>query len=326
MKRIHTCVHTYIHTYIHTTFDSASGETNDEEWGWGDDDDNGTNDDDDNDDWGDDDWDDDTNGTTSKNDIEMTTPHFSSKLSYNDANIVQRRPSSGDEEEVVYPTAPGTPSKSLSLNLKSSNGGRSNGMNNNLGGSNGFGSSQQSRLKPLAATTTVTATKIPAAIGGMTMGITSLGPKKKPTRAAKAKKKNLLGASDDDLFASMGFGGPPSATKPKALPSKFASPPAASSTQWAAQTKPSGSSTAFAAKPKASSNNLGMASAPVVAPFSRTPTPVPAPALIPDGFGDDDLNLGDDDLGLSDADDSAGIGGDDNWGDDDGDLDDLLFD
>lgn len=137
------------------------------------------------------------------------------------------------------------------------------------------------------------------------MGITSLGPKKAPTAVTKPKKKKLMGASDDDLFASMGFGGPPSKPKPKAtLPKKFATV----------------STPAFASKPAAPK--------PVSKPFVA-PKPVvsaPAPALIPDGFGDDDdLGLDDDDLGFGDDLDTGG-GGDDDWGDDDDDLDDLLGD
>jgi len=329
----------------------ASEETNDEEWGWGDDNGNATNDDDD--DWGDDDWGDDM-GTAGKKDIEMTTPAFSSNNSYDDTNMVQRRPSSGDEDEARRPVTKSTPVKTMSLGSKSTSGGRSNGMR--LGTSPAMTPSTMSKkhtpAKPPAPSMAATnlPQDMPGTIGGMAMGITSLGPKKKPAAAAKPKKKKLLGATDDDLFASMGFGGPPAASKPKpkpkptTLPSKFASPPAASSkpttiagsgSRWATQATPSplAASTTFAkpAPPKPAST-LGVASAApaVVNPFASTSAP--APALIPDGFGDDDLDLGDDDLDLGGDDlglgtaDSAGAGGDDDWGDDDGDLDDLLFD
>eukprot|EP00537_Pseudo-nitzschia_pungens_P000914 CAMPEP_0172358926 /NCGR_PEP_ID=MMETSP1060-20121228/3203_1 /TAXON_ID=37318 /ORGANISM="Pseudo-nitzschia pungens, Strain cf. cingulata" /LENGTH=701 /DNA_ID=CAMNT_0013080365 /DNA_START=138 /DNA_END=2243 /DNA_ORIENTATION=+ len=178
------------------------------------------------------------------------------------------------------------------------------------------------------------AQEIPSTIGGMTMGITSLGPKKKPSVAAKPKKKTLIGASDDDIFASMGFGGPPSKPKPAvATPKKIGATPTTGAgrrttgrpTPPKPTVSPFGNKTAIsAAKPKTG----GMSSLSAATPNPTIPAaPKPAPALIPDGFGDDDdldldLDDGGNDLGV-DA--GAGGGGDD-WGDDDGDLDDLLFD
>ncbi len=150
------------------------------------------------------------------------------------------------------------------------------------------------------------------------MGITSLGPKKAPSAVTKPKKKKLMGASDDDLFASMGFGGPP--PKPKAKPAP--KPKTTLPKKFSAVSTP-----AFASKPAAPKP----VSKPFVAP--KPVVPAPAPALIPDGFGDDDdLGLDDDDLGLGDDDldfgDDLGTGGggDDDWGGNHDDLDDLLGD
>jgi len=168
---------------------------------------------------------------------------------------------------------------------------------------------------------------LPGTIGGMTMGITSLGPKKTPSKASasKPKKKTLLGASDDDIFASMGFGGPPSVTKPKPPSKPRASPAMGGSGRWG-QPPTSAAITTTPVVPR----SLASASTPsrsTSTSFGVPPAPVatstPAPAPIPDGFGDDDdLDL---DLG-GDGDDFGNKGGGDEWGSDDGDLDDLLFD
>jgi len=313
----------------------AAVESNDEEWGWGDENENVSNNGDD-DDWGDDDWEDDDIDTISKNGIELTqtTPPFSSKNSYNNAHLKQRS-SSPDENDFGRPVTAKPIVKGMGLKTAS---GRSTSTPIRSAGSAVSGMSLQKKLPQAFPAKTLS----PGTIGGMTMGITSLGSKKKPVVAAKPRKKKLLGASDDDLFASMGFGGPPSASKPKpkpkaTLPSKFASRSPSSATSTS-KPKPTtlGASTAFAAKPKPLASTFTKKPAPVF----LTPAPVSAPALIPDGFGDDDLDLdlgdvpdgfGDDDLDLDlrgDDDDDLGLGdaggGDNNWEDDDSDLNDLL--
>ena len=273
---------------------SALEDAKDEEWGWGDDANNGaieTSDDD----WGDDDWGDDLDSGSNKKGIEMTTPHFSnSNGSFNNHNIVQRRPSSEDESAAMK-----TPVKSMSLKKSTSVG------SNNSNKARASPTPKKLSLGASRMTPSMPQQQLPGSIGGMSMGITSLGPKKQPAAVAKPKKKKLLGAMDDDLFADMGFGGPP---KPKAAatPSKPVTP--ASSSRWAT------------AQPVAPTKTTTAASSPSFSTMTSKPTPAPAPAptpaLIPDGFGDDGLDFGDDDLGLGDA-------GADGFGDDD-DLDDLL--
>ncbi|VEU41980.1 unnamed protein product [Pseudo-nitzschia multistriata] len=356
----------------------ASNEANDEEWGWGDDNENAADNDFGDDDWGDDDddWGDDTNN------IEMTTPSFSSGSGgYNNTHITQRKPSFDSDKgetpispnlsttaSVLHPKIPkpmpayaGSASRSVSGSSINSSGGKgASGMS--LTSSNGKGGPASSRGLPMAprsgggsavsasstltpptaprvptpAATTTTAAmnpsqEIPATIGGMKMGITSLGPKKaKPTSVAKPKKKTLIGADDGDIFASMGFGGPP---PPKPKTKTTTASKAAGSSRWAmAQATPPKSAppvvSSFGSKPIAAKPVPPSA----VASSKTTASGLgpglaskPAEASIPDGFGDDDLDLdlGDDDI-AGDA--GLGAGDGDDWGDDDGDLDDLLFD
>merc|ERR1712176_863386 len=117
----------------------------------------------------------------------------------------------------------------------------------------------------------------------------------------------------------MGFGSPTPVSKPKPK----ASLPANSGSRWAAtstiQSSLGGSSntafaktpTSYTAKSPSMTSSVGTTSTPV----TKIQTPAPTPASIPDGFGDDD------DLNFGNAD-AAGV--DDDWGDNDDDLDDLL--
>ena len=202
--------------------------------------------------------------------------------------------------------------------------------------------STMTTITPPLVTASTFATTIPTTVGGMAMGITSLGPKKKPTVAAKPKKKTLMGATDDDIFASMGFGGPSSMSAKTKTATNIATTTTtkvAGGSRWAtSQTTPPpttaaspfGSNSALpATKPLATAaietTSLGLGGFSSTSAVSATKTRIPAApktavASIPDGFGDeDDLDL---DLDGGDAVANA----EENWGDDDGDLDDLLFD
>lgn len=296
----------------------ALDDSKDEEWGWGGNDNNGTDDGDNDDkDWGDDDWGDDA-GTTNKIDIEMTKPKpksmvLGSKSMSGGSAISNRFQNSTKTSLPAAPKSMGSVASAMSATMPSSS------------------SPPVLNKSPMVATTASSrATANASQIGGMTMNITSLGPKKKSNAATKPKKKKLLGASDDDLFASMGFGSPVPSSKPKPKPK--ASLPTTSGSRWAtASTTPStigaGSSTAFAKSPASypsKAPTISPAVGAMATPIAKTPVPVPAPALIPDGFGDDDdldIELDDDDFGFDNTDTA---GGNDDWGDGDDDLDDLL--